>query len=77
MTHSCEHNMAKVYMEDHSRLGARGKRFWTCSACGRESRWSEGWAWLGVFECRCCLRAIIERVTCPACATPAAKAARR
>jgi DNA-directed RNA polymerase subunit RPC12/RpoP len=62
---ACTHGIAR----DHMAVIAdeEGRAVWRCSRCGAEGRWRQGWRYHGNVECKRCLRAVVDRVECPAC----------
>lgn len=61
MSRMCHHKTS----DDFSRV-VDGVRIWTCSACGKESAWTDGHGYVGTLECKRCWRAEIESVYCSA-----------
>jgi len=50
-------------IDDHSNV-IRGVRIWTCTHCGSESQWGDGWSYDGILECKACWRPSVDRVAC-------------
>ena len=56
---SCRHGTAAQFSR-----WIDGVRWWTCSTCGGEFRWSDRAYYLGNLECTGCGTAAVERVEC-------------